>query len=104
MGFSKIEVNLRRLLAAAPQQHNQAKLVHYVATLQEQLAEESSFQGLSRFSKAPLINEFSEKIEAIADKLVATVSQKLGFPRNLFLRLRSEKKVLFLPEDCGGDS
>ena len=28
MGISKTEVNLRRLLAAAPQQQNQAKLVH----------------------------------------------------------------------------
>ncbi|KAF8378265.1 hypothetical protein HHK36_029604 [Tetracentron sinense] len=28
MGFSKTEVNLRRLLAAAPQQQNQAKLIH----------------------------------------------------------------------------
>lgn len=28
MGISKTEVNLKRLLAAAPQQQNQAKLVH----------------------------------------------------------------------------
>lgn len=28
MGINKTEVNLRRLLAAAPQQQNQAKLVH----------------------------------------------------------------------------
>ena len=28
MGMSKTEVNLKRLLAAAPQQKNQAKLVH----------------------------------------------------------------------------
>ncbi|KAL6564444.1 hypothetical protein OROMI_015894 [Orobanche minor] len=79
MGFSKTEVNLRRLLAAAPQQQNQAKLVHnmkYVATLREQLeqlAEERGPEGLPRVSKAQL-NEYSEKIEAIAAKLVATES------------------------------
>jgi SNARE protein 1 len=28
MVFSKVEVNLRRLLEAAPRQQNQAKLVH----------------------------------------------------------------------------
>ncbi|CAA0834945.1 Membrane fusion protein Use1 [Striga hermonthica] len=74
MRFSKTEVNLRRLLAAAPQQHNQAKLVHYVATLRElleQLAEERISEGLPRVSKGQL-NEYSEKIEAIAAKLVAT--------------------------------
>ncbi|MED6198293.1 hypothetical protein PIB30_064863 [Stylosanthes scabra] len=72
MGISKTEVNLRRLLAAAPHQQNQAKLVHYVATLREQLeqlAEEKTPEGLPRISKAT-INEYSEKIEAIASKLV----------------------------------
>ncbi|RYR79189.1 hypothetical protein Ahy_A01g004030 isoform B [Arachis hypogaea] len=72
MGISKTEVNLRRLLAAAPQQQNQAKLVHYVATLREQLeqlAEEKTPEGLPRISKAT-INEYSLKIEAIASKLV----------------------------------
>ncbi|KAI3449743.1 hypothetical protein Pfo_006408 [Paulownia fortunei] len=76
MGLSKTEVNLRRLLAAAPQQQNQAKLIHYVATLREQLeqlAEERSPEGLPRVSKAQL-NEYSEKIEAIAAKLVVTES------------------------------
>ncbi|XP_028787303.1 uncharacterized protein LOC114743264 isoform X2 [Neltuma alba] len=71
MGISKIEVNLRRLLAAAPQQQNQAKLVHYVATLREQLeqlAEERTPEGLPRVSKA-VLNDYSEKIEVIASKL-----------------------------------
>ncbi|KAG6416619.1 hypothetical protein SASPL_124052 [Salvia splendens] len=67
MGLSKTEVNLRRLLAAAPQQQNQGKLVHYVATLREQLAEERTPEGLPRVSKAQL-NEYSEKIEAVAAK------------------------------------
>ncbi|XP_057798041.1 uncharacterized protein LOC131014170 [Salvia miltiorrhiza] len=76
MGLSKTEVNLRRLLAAAPQQQNQGKLIHYVATLREQLeqlAEERTPEGLPRASKAQL-NEYSEKIEAVAAKLDVTES------------------------------
>ncbi|KEH18660.1 putative vesicle transport protein, Use1 [Medicago truncatula] len=72
MGISKTEVNLKRLLAAAPHQQNQAKLVHYVATLREQLeqlAEEKTPEGLPRISKA-MLNDYSEKIEGIASKLV----------------------------------
>nr|GMC97994.1 putative membrane protein [Ipomoea batatas] len=73
--MSKTEVNLRRLLATAPQQQNQAKLIHYVATLREQLeqlAEERTPEGLPRVSKAK-VNEYSEKIEAIAAKVAVTV-------------------------------
>ncbi|PQM41946.1 growth-regulating factor 9 isoform X1 [Prunus yedoensis var. nudiflora] len=73
MRISKTEVNLRRLLAAAPLQQNQAKLVHYVATLREQveqLAEERTPEGLPRVSKA-VLSDYSEKIEAIASKLAA---------------------------------
>ncbi|KAI5345335.1 hypothetical protein L3X38_013212 [Prunus dulcis] len=73
MSISKTEVNLRRLLAAAPQQQNQSKLVHYVATLREQveqLAEERTPEGLPRVSKA-VLSDYSEKIEAIASKLAA---------------------------------
>ncbi|KAG4932366.1 hypothetical protein AAZX31_17G055300 [Glycine max] len=88
MGISKTEVNLKRLLAAAPQQQNQAKLVHYVATLREQLeqlAEERTPEGLPRISKA-VLNDYSEKIEAIASKLVNRVSDppvtKKDFERN----------------------
>ncbi|XP_050274583.1 uncharacterized protein LOC126717191 [Quercus robur] len=76
MGMSKTEVNLKRLLAAAPQQKNQAKLVHYVATLREQLeqlAEERTSEGLPRVSKA-VVNDYSEKIEAIASKLAASLT------------------------------
>ncbi|KAM3705007.1 hypothetical protein ACJW31_03G048200 [Castanea mollissima] len=76
MGMSKTEVNLKRLLAAAPQQKNQAKLVHYVATLREQLeqlAEERTSEGLPRVSKA-VVNDYSEKIEAIASKLAAPLT------------------------------
>ncbi|WOG89041.1 hypothetical protein DCAR_0208277 [Daucus carota subsp. sativus] len=73
---SKTEVNLRRLLAAAPRQENQAKLVHYVATLRElleQLTEEKTPEGLPRISKAK-VNEYSEKIQAVATKLATPVS------------------------------
>ncbi|XP_058773014.1 uncharacterized protein LOC131647119 [Vicia villosa] len=67
MGVSKTEVNLRRLLTAAPHQLNQAKLVHYVATLRQQL--EQLHDHLPRISKA-MLNDYSDKIEAIASKLV----------------------------------
>lgn len=75
MGFSKIEVNLRRLLASAPQQPNHAKLIHYVATLREyleQLAQETTPEGLPRVSKA-MMSDYSEKIEAIASKLASSL-------------------------------
>jgi SNARE protein 1 len=75
--LSKTEVNLRRLLNAAPQQQNQAKLGHYVSTLREQLeqlSEEKTPEGLPRVSKAK-VNEYSEKIEAIAAKLAAPVPE-----------------------------
>nr|ACU19882.1 unknown [Glycine max] len=88
MGISKTEVNLKRLLAAAPQQQNQAKLVHYVATLREQLeqlAEERTPEGLPRISKA-VLNDYSEKIEAIASKLVNRVVciYELIYPGEMF--------------------
>ncbi|KAI8574447.1 hypothetical protein RHMOL_Rhmol01G0354300 [Rhododendron molle] len=76
MGISKTEINLRRLLAAAPHQQNQTKLLHYVGTLREQLeelAEEKTSDGLPRISKAQ-VNDYSEKIEAIASKLAVPVS------------------------------
>ncbi|KAK8936632.1 hypothetical protein KSP39_PZI012413 [Platanthera zijinensis] len=71
MGLSKKEVNLRRLLAAAPHQQNTTKLVHYVTTsreLLEQIEAEAATNGLSSISKAKL-NEYSEKIEALAARL-----------------------------------
>ncbi|VVB05781.1 unnamed protein product [Arabis nemorensis] len=73
MGISKTEINLRRLLSAAPNQQNQSKLMHYVATLREQLeqlSEEKTPEGLPRVTKAK-VNEYYEKIEAIASKIAA---------------------------------
>nr|KAJ0185334.1 hypothetical protein LSAT_V11C900458890 [Lactuca sativa] len=93
MGLSKTEINLKRLLAAAPQQQNKVKLVHYVATLREQLeqlATEQTPEGLPRhddgfsscahrLSKAT-VNDYSEKIEAIAAKLAIPVLESVQTP------------------------
>ncbi|XAR58628.1 hypothetical protein NMG60_11014103 [Bertholletia excelsa] len=82
MVISKTEINLRRLLLAAPRQKNQAKLIHYVATLREQLeelAEEKSQEGLPRVSKAQL-NEYSRKIESIASELAVPQVSEKPFP------------------------
>ncbi|GJN04111.1 hypothetical protein PR202_ga21629 [Eleusine coracana subsp. coracana] len=77
MRLNKVEVNLRRLLEAAPRQQNQAKLVHYVTTareLLEQLGAETASEGTSSVSKAKL-SEYSEKIEALAARLAASVPE-----------------------------
>ncbi|OVA14365.1 Vesicle transport protein [Macleaya cordata] len=92
MGFSKTEVNLRRLLATAPQQQNQAKLIHYVATLREQLEQlvaETTPDGLPRISKAK-VNDYSEKIEALAAKLAGQpvrihITQEIGVSETAFV-------------------
>ncbi|MFS7934111.1 putative vesicle transport protein, Use1 [Helianthus anomalus] len=60
MGLSKTEINFRRLLAAAPQQHHQSKLIHYVSTLRElleQLAAERTPEGLPRKLQEDLTDE-----------------------------------------------
>ncbi|CAL4999942.1 unnamed protein product [Urochloa decumbens] len=77
MRLNKVEVNLRRLLEAAPRQQNPAKLVHYVTTareLLEQLGAEITPEGISSVSKAKL-SDYSEKIEALAAKLAASVPE-----------------------------
>ncbi|XP_010496143.1 PREDICTED: uncharacterized protein LOC104773263 [Camelina sativa] len=70
MGMSKTEISLRRLLSVAPNQQNQSKLLHYVATLRELLEqlslEKTTPQGLPSVTKANKVNEYYEKIEAIA--------------------------------------
>uniref|UniRef100_A0A0E0E0Z0 Vesicle transport protein USE1 n=1 Tax=Oryza meridionalis TaxID=40149 RepID=A0A0E0E0Z0_9ORYZ len=73
MVLSKVEVNLIRLLEAAPRQQNQTKLVHYVTTareLLEQLGSETTPEGISSILKAKT-SEYSEKIEALAARLAA---------------------------------
>uniref|UniRef100_A0A0E0AY47 Uncharacterized protein n=1 Tax=Oryza glumipatula TaxID=40148 RepID=A0A0E0AY47_9ORYZ len=91
MVLSKVEVNLIRLLEAAPRQQNQTKLVHYVTTareLLEQLGSETTPEGISRLLDANFVymmllvcfggcvskaktSEYSEKIEALAARLAA---------------------------------
>ncbi|XP_069149449.1 uncharacterized protein [Solanum lycopersicum] len=76
-GMRKTKVNLKRLLVTAPQQQNQAKLIHYVATLRElleQLAKERNPDGLPRISKAK-VNEYAENIEYVAAKLAVPTLQ-----------------------------
>lgn len=71
MGFSKTEIKLRRLLASAPNQENQAKLIHYVATLRELLAQltgESTPGGLPSISTSQA-KEYAEKIDTLAAKI-----------------------------------
>ncbi|XP_021278627.1 uncharacterized protein LOC110412421 [Herrania umbratica] len=107
MGMSKTEVNFRRLLAAAPQQQNHSKLVHYVATLRElleKLAEEKTPEGLPRISKA-VVNDYSEKIEEIASKVTATlpdikVSQEPG-TRNSFKQSPNSDAESHMPSSPG---
>ncbi|XP_026458777.1 uncharacterized protein LOC113359340 [Papaver somniferum] len=86
--ISKTEVNLRRLLATAPQQKNQAKLIHYVATLREQLEQLAAerFCHCLIFISVKLkdwtrktylyvlakVSDYSEKIEALA----ATIAEE----------------------------
>ncbi|XP_076943773.1 uncharacterized protein LOC143614137 [Bidens hawaiensis] len=81
MGLSKTEINFKRLLAAAPHQQNKHKLMHYVATLREQLEQielERTPDGLPRVSKA-LVNDYSQKIEAVAAKLTNPEPEVLAF-------------------------
>ncbi|MFS7975272.1 putative vesicle transport protein, Use1 [Helianthus anomalus] len=81
MGLSRTEINLKRLLAAAPHQQNKLKLMHYVATLREQLEEialERTAEGFPRVSKA-LVNDYSQKIEAIAANLASPVLDAVAF-------------------------
>ncbi|CAN1182309.1 hypothetical protein LINPERHAP2_LOCUS35892 [Linum perenne] len=78
MRISKTEIDLRRLLAAAPQQQNQAKLVHLICSMlllyennwSSWLQRELPMVCLGQVSKAK-VNDYSEKIEAIASKLAA---------------------------------
>lgn len=96
MGISKTEINLRRLLAAAPQQQNQAKLIHYVATLRElleQLSEETTPAGLPRVSKA-MVNDYSEKIESIASTLASPVDLFVDASTKESPRAIQEEKVI----------
>ncbi|KAF0900032.1 hypothetical protein E2562_026270 [Oryza meyeriana var. granulata] len=84
MGLSKVEVNLIRLLEAAPRQQNQAKLVHYATTVRElleQLGAETTPEVISSVSKAK-ISEYLEKIEALAARLAAPEPENVPIDEN----------------------
>ncbi|KAI5069080.1 hypothetical protein GOP47_0015381 [Adiantum capillus-veneris] len=71
MGLTKTEINLRRLLAAMPQQTNQAKLAQYVFTLREQLAllTGESGQGNLPCISEEMAREYAEQIEVAASRV-----------------------------------
>ncbi|CAH1431828.1 unnamed protein product [Lactuca virosa] len=83
MGLSKTEINLRRLLATAPQQQHQAKLIHvrhlYIESSWSNFAAEKTSEGLPRVSKAT-VSDYSEKIEAIAANLASQVLNTIESP------------------------
>ncbi|CAD6264841.1 unnamed protein product [Miscanthus lutarioriparius] len=116
MRLNKVEVNLIRLLEAAPRQQNQAKLVYvssvpvqYVTTareLLEQLGAETTPEGISSISKAKL-SEYSEKIEALASRLAASVpeneKQILKAEMKSLMKTQSQKVQYLYHQECEGD-
>ncbi|KHN38357.1 hypothetical protein glysoja_004022 [Glycine soja] len=102
MGISKTEVNLRRLLAAAPQQQNQAKLVHifgFCSMLREQLeqlAEERTLEGLPRpaSSTEDKAHELAETDHTSPIKLDATAHAHVEKHRKLQEDLTDDMVVL----------
>ncbi|GAB2222056.1 hypothetical protein Drorol1_Dr00013254 [Drosera rotundifolia] len=99
MGISKSEINLRRLLVAAPKQQNQTKLIHYVATMRElleQVSEETTPDGFPRLSKAK-VNDYSEKIETIASTLAAPPEPFSETPVEETTQLAAEQEPISPP-------
>ncbi|KAL2651821.1 hypothetical protein R1flu_019949 [Riccia fluitans] len=74
MGISQAEVRLRRLLAAAARQENEAKLLHYVAYMREQLAlltgtgGEGLNQELRHISEVEA-SQYARSIDEIAERI-----------------------------------
>ncbi|CAL4999943.1 unnamed protein product [Urochloa decumbens] len=96
MRLNKVEVNLRRLLEAAPRQQNPAKLVHYVTTareLLEQLGAEITPEGISRFfigfkaatadpeNEKPVVESREEEISEEIAKAESPISLSSGLRR-----------------------
>ncbi|XP_024399892.1 uncharacterized protein [Physcomitrium patens] len=71
MGLSKAEVNLKRLLRAQVNQANEAKLVHYVATMRTLLAELIGDPARQELATIPAsrAREYAEQIELVAQKI-----------------------------------
>ncbi|KAL5125742.1 hypothetical protein HKD37_02G005901 [Glycine soja] len=82
MGISKTEVNLRSMLREQL----------------EQLAEERTLEGLPRISKA-MLNDYSEKIEAIASKLVNHVVLTHEYLRRTTKGILLKKTILKLRKE-----
>ncbi|KAG0602926.1 hypothetical protein M758_10G052400 [Ceratodon purpureus] len=72
MGVSKAEVNLKRLLRAQGNQTNEAKLVHYVATMRSLLAEltgDPAHQDQLPTIPASRARDYAQQIDLVAQKL-----------------------------------
>jgi len=80
MELSKTEIKLKRLLATAHNQENQVKLIHYVATSRELLAQltgENTREGLPSISTSKA-KEYAEKIDALVARLEASERSKVS--------------------------
>jgi SNARE protein 1 len=72
MGVSKAEVNLKRLLRAQGNQTNEAKLLHYVATMRSLLAEltgDPAHQDQLPTIPASRARDYAQQIDLVAQKL-----------------------------------
>jgi SNARE protein 1 len=71
MGVSKAEVNLKRLLRAQVHQTNDAKLVHYVATMRSLLADLTGDPQHQELATIPAsrAREYAHQIDAVAERL-----------------------------------
>ncbi|XP_028055861.1 uncharacterized protein LOC114260019 isoform X6 [Camellia sinensis] len=76
MGNTKTEINLMRLLAASPHQQNQSKLIHVCLIYSVCCYSTRTIRRTSRKENPRWItkvNDYSEKVEAIASKLAIPV-------------------------------
>ncbi|KAI5075292.1 hypothetical protein GOP47_0009368 [Adiantum capillus-veneris] len=97
IGLTKTEINLRRLLAAMPQQTNQAKLAQYVVTLREQLA---LLTGESGQGSLPCISE--EKAKEYAGQIEVAASRVNTNELSMWDMLSSKEGVLDVPKGPRG--
>ncbi|XP_019085596.1 PREDICTED: uncharacterized protein LOC109126479 [Camelina sativa] len=72
MGMSKTEINLRRLLSVAPNQQNQSKLIHYVATLRELLEQLSQEKTTPPCLPRKLQEDLADEMVGLARQLKET--------------------------------
>lgn len=71
MGVSKAEINLKRLLRAQVHQTNDAKLVHYVATMRSLLADLTGDPQRQELATIPAsrARDYAHQIDLVAQKL-----------------------------------